>query len=79
MGGMVDWTHVGSIRVGGLAGEGPGDGWQRDSGGTTSVARVPAQCGADLGHVWLWELEWGLGRGLESLVRHGRQEAHRRR
>jgi hypothetical protein len=71
MGGIVNWTHVGSIRIGGLAGEAPDDGRRRGSGGASAVARVLAQCGPELGHVQLWELEWRLGSRLEPSVGHG--------
>jgi hypothetical protein len=73
--GMVDWTHVGSIGVGGSAGEVPGDGRWRGSGGASVAARIPAKCGAKLGLVWMWELEWRLGRSIELSVDH----RHKRR
>jgi hypothetical protein len=43
---------VGLIRSGGLAGEGPSDGRQRDSGGAAAAARFLAQCRVELCH-WL--------------------------
>jgi hypothetical protein len=67
MSGMIDWTHMGSIRVGGLAGGRPGGGRRRGNRGASATARFPAKCGAELGHGWLWELEWGLRKELKCL------------
>jgi hypothetical protein len=69
--GSVDLAHMGSVSVGGLTGEAPDDGRRRGSGGASATARFPVQCGAELSHGWLWELEWRLGSSLESLVGQG--------
>jgi hypothetical protein len=71
MGGVIDWTHVGSIRAGGLAGGGPDGGRQQGYRGASATARFPAKCGAELGHVWTWGLEWSLGKSFEWSVGHG--------
>jgi hypothetical protein len=72
---MVNRTHVGSIGVGGSAGEVPGDGRWRGSGGASVAAQISAKCGVELGLVWVWELEWRLGWSFELSVDHG----HKRR
>jgi hypothetical protein len=73
MGWMFDWAHVGSIGVVGLAGEVPGGGRRRGSGGASAAAWIPAKCGDRLIHVWVWELKWSLGRSYEPYVDHGRE------
>jgi hypothetical protein len=65
MGGVFNWTHVGSIRAGGLAGGSPGGGRRRGNRGASAAARFPAKCGAELGHGWSWELWWGLRKELK--------------
>jgi hypothetical protein len=76
MGGAIDWTHVGSIRAGGLARGGPGGGRRRGNRDASATARFLVKCGAELGHVWPWGLEWSLGKSFEWSVGH---EHERRR
>jgi hypothetical protein len=71
--GIADRTHVGSVRVGGLAGEGPGDGRRQGSGGASAAVRVPVECGAGLGHVRLLEYKWRIGKSFEPLAGHKRE------
>jgi hypothetical protein len=73
MGGVIDWTHVGSICASGLAGGGPGGGRRRGNRGASGAARFLAKCGAELGHVWPWGLEWSLGKSFEWSVGHGHE------
>jgi hypothetical protein len=68
--GIID-AHPSSIGCGGWVGAASGKGRRWDSGGTAASARVPAKCGVELGHEWMWKLGWVQGRSSESLVDHG--------
>jgi hypothetical protein len=68
--GTFDWAHRGSDWGRVVARQTPDGGRQRDSGGGATVARVLAQYEADLSHVWVWELRWGLGKSSASFVGH---------
>jgi hypothetical protein len=66
-------AHLSSIGGRGGVGVASGDGRRQSSDGTAVVARMSVQCGDELSHGWPWEIEWGLGKGLESLVGHERK------
>jgi hypothetical protein len=77
MRGGCNWAHGGSNGGSGVARGGSGKRRRGCRGGAASSARISAECGGELIHVWAWKLGWVPGRSYESFVGHGRERRER--
>jgi hypothetical protein len=47
--------------------------WLRRAAAAARSTWIPAKCGGEIDHVWVWKLSWVLGTSYKRFVGHGRE------